>query len=85
MVSTSVQLAVQCYFALFPQSSEEDENEEGEGMDPAFREEIKMALGAAAAGSGDEVSKQSPPSHTHTHTMLPPHRVRAPLTMRRWR
>ena len=37
-------------------------------MDPAFREEIKMALGAAAAGSGDEVSKQSPPSHTHSHT-----------------
>ena len=42
-------------------------------MDPAFREEIKMALGAAAAGSGDEVSTHiSSPSHTHTHTKCSP-------------
>ena len=55
-------------------------------MDPAFREEIKKALGVAAAGSGDEVSRHIvsslPPSHTHkhTHTHTHTHMQCSPLT-----
>ena len=34
-------------------------------MDPAFREDVKKALGAAAAGSSDEEVEGE--THTHTH------------------
>ena len=41
----------------------------GDGVDLAFRAEVKKALGTAAVNSDREVStSERPPPHTHTHT-----------------